>query len=179
MGHSLSHQINNSKHNPPQNGYGAGYGQYQAYQHPMIQQGSLQNVQTPRKQKENSIEQTSSLSLGDFNSANSQLVGQSQNIQPQQDDESNSRAPQEFLIQKDFSQQYNAHQYLWQPPSNFGPDTKQNLNTGTLDDIPTENGFQNQNLLDNSGSPVAILGKPVPVSSTSVPDRIVFQDEWV
>ncbi|XP_063384171.1 putative uncharacterized protein DDB_G0288537 [Cydia fagiglandana] len=87
--------------------------------------------------------------------------------------------------------------------NNFGQN--QNLNTGTLDDIPLQNGisqsrpgnqFQNQNqgnqqFQNQNGNqmsiqnqnpqgldeynPVAILGKPVAMT-TSVPDSIVFQD---
>ncbi|XP_047995439.1 putative uncharacterized protein DDB_G0288537 [Leguminivora glycinivorella] len=108
------------------------------------------------------------------------------------------------------SQQFN--QYPSQPNqqgnfngNNFGQNQNMNTGSGTLDDIPIQNGnipgnwnpgnqfqnqnqqqfqnqngnqFQNQNPQD-SYNPVAILGKPVAMTTTSVPDSIVFQDGWV
>ncbi|XP_073949254.1 uncharacterized protein [Choristoneura fumiferana] len=176
VGQDFSQQVNNYSQYPSQNGYGGDFdGQNQ---NPMLQQGNWQNVQTPQ-QAQNFNQQYPSPTQGNFNSGNSQLAGQNQNAQAQQGDWRNVRAPQKFPSQQDFSQQYNSDQYPSQSQSNFGLGANQNLNTGTIDDIKSQNEFQNQILQDNGGNTVAILGNPVPVSSTSAPDRIVFQDEWV
>ncbi|KAI8422241.1 hypothetical protein MSG28_006135 [Choristoneura fumiferana] len=175
VGQDFSQQVNNYSQYPSQNGYGGDFdGQNQ---NPMLQQGNWQNVQTPQ-QAQNFNQQYPSPTQGNFNSGNSQLAGQNQNAQAQQGDWRNVRAPQKFPSQQDFSQQYNSDQYPSQSQSNFGLGANQNLNTGTIDDIKSQNEFQNQILQDNGGNTVAILGNPVPVSSTSAPDRIVFQDEW-